>query len=88
MSNTTIDGALLKESIKQAGYTLDEFFTELGVAKTTFYYYRKGVRPIPHRIRCRIEELLQRPFCDFLVPQQQTNLFVLPVEPHLRSNRR
>ena len=78
--STHIDGALLKKRIKQAGYTLDEFCQELGIAKTTLYYYRVGTRPIPHKLRKRIEELLECSFNEFLVPEQASNLRVLPVE--------
>lgn len=88
MSSKNIDGACLKQKIKQAGYTLDEFYKELGIAKSTFYYYRIGARPIPYKLRGRIEELLQCSFCDFLIPQQQTNLLMLPVEPQRRSGQR
>ncbi|GCE32119.1 hypothetical protein KDA_76030 [Dictyobacter alpinus] len=75
-----IDGVYLKKQIKQAGYTLDEFYKELGIAKTTFYYYRIGARPIPHKLRQRIEELLQCPFQKFLKPEQESTLMLLPLE--------
>lgn len=82
-----IDGTHLKKMVKQAGYTVKEFYQELGVAKSTFYYYRTGVRPIPRELRRRIEELLQCPFHDFLVSEQETNLIMLPVEQQRRSSQ-
>jgi transcriptional regulator with XRE-family HTH domain len=82
-----IDGARLKRQIKQTGYTLDEFCQELGIAKSTFYNYRTGARPVPRKLRERIEELLQCPFQDFVVPEQETNLIVLPVEQQRRSGQ-
>lgn len=83
-----IDGTHLKKQIKQAGYTLDEFYKELGIAKTTFYYYRTGTRPIPYKLRQRIEELLQCSFHDFLRSEQENNLIMLPIEQQRRSSQR
>jgi transcriptional regulator with XRE-family HTH domain len=85
MSTNRIDGTRLKQSIKQAGYTLDEFHKELGIAKTTFYYYRTGARPIPRNLRQRVEALLQCSFHDFLIPQQEITCIVLPVAHQGRS---
>lgn len=78
-----INGAYLAVQIKQAGYTLGEFCQELGIAKTTFYYYRIGKRPIPRGLRQRIEELLQCSFHDFLVAEQENHLIILCSEDHL-----
>ena len=80
-----INGTHLKKQIKQAGYTLDEFYKELGIAKTTFYYYRTGARPIPHKLRQHIEELLQCSFHDFLISEQENNLIMLPLEHPRRA---
>ena len=81
------DGEHLKKMIKHAGYTIKEFYQELGVAKSTFYYYRTGVRPIPRELRRRIEDLLQCPFHDFLVPEQETNLIMPPLAHQRRARQ-
>jgi transcriptional regulator with XRE-family HTH domain len=85
--DSCIDGEHLKKMIKQAGYTIKEFYQELGVAKSTFYYYRTGERPIPRELRRRIEELLQCPFHDFLLKNQETNLILLPLEQQRHSSQ-
>ena len=82
-----LDGAYLKRQIRQAGYTLEEFCEELGVGKSTFYYYRSGARSIPHKLRKRIEELLVCSFDEFMVPDQEPNLRVLPSEQQRRSGQ-
>lgn len=87
MSNQYIDGERLKQCIKQAGYTLNEFCQELGIAKSTFYNYRMGIRPVPRTLRTRIEALLQCSFEDFAAPKQETTLIVLPVEQQRRSSQ-
>jgi hypothetical protein len=83
-----LDGRSLKQQIKQAGYTLDEFHKELGIAKTTFYYYRTGARPVPYKLRQRIEELLQCSFHEFVITELENNLIILPVEQSRRSGQR
>ena len=88
INTTHFDGNHLKEQIKQAGYTLNEFYRELGVAKTTFYYYRIGVRPIPRKLRQRIEELLMCSFYDFSRPEQENTLTMLPMEQPQSSEQR
>lgn len=75
--SSSIDGVYFKQQVKAAGYTLDEFAQELGIGRTTFYYYRTGARPIPHQLRKHIEDLLQCPFQDFLLPHQESNLILL-----------
>ena len=87
INTTHFDGAHLKEQIKRAGYTLNEFYRELGIAKTTFYYYRIGARPIPRKLRQRIEELLMCSFYDFSRSEQESTLIMLPMEQQQSSNQ-
>jgi transcriptional regulator with XRE-family HTH domain len=85
--SSSIDGVSFKQQVKQAGYTLEEFARELGIAKTTFYYYRTGARSIPHELRPRIEALLGCSFQALCLPHRGSNLIVLQPEQQRASQR-